>query len=147
MKQYNILGGIDNITQKQKKMNYRELENEVIKWADNKGILSNGTPESQANKTIEEALEIYQAIKVNDKAEIIDGLGDVLVTIIIQAKLQNVDLLECLQTALNVITKRTGKMVNGEFIKDQIMNYILKSAEGSYSKDNDSLNKLVVLEI
>ncbi len=99
-------------------MNYRELETEVIKWADNKGILTNGTPEAQANKTIEEALEIYQAIKVNDKAEIIDGLGDVLVTIIIQAKLQNVDLLECLQTALNVITKRTGKMVNGEFIKD-----------------------------
>lgn len=118
MKQYNILGGIDNLTQKQKKMNYRELEKEVIKWADNKGILANGTPEAQANKTIEEALEIYQAIKVNDKAEIIDGLGDVLVTIIIQAKLQNVDLLECLQTALNVITKRTGKMVNGEFIKD-----------------------------
>ena len=99
-------------------MNYRELETEVIKWADNKGILTNGTPEAQANKTIEEALEIYQAIKVNDKAEIIDGLGDVLVTIIIQAKMQDVDLLECLQTALNVITKRTGKMVNGEFIKD-----------------------------
>mgnify|MGYP003625518246 FL=1 len=99
-------------------MKYKELETEVIKWADNKGILSNGTPEAQANKTIEEALEIYQAIKVNDKAEIIDGLGDVLVTIIIQAKMQDVDLLECLQTALNVITKRTGKMVNGEFIKD-----------------------------
>ncbi len=118
MKQYNILGGIDNITQKQKKMNYRELENEVIKWADNKGILSNGTPYAQANKTIEEANEILSAIIDNDKAEIIDGLGDVLVTIIIQAKLHNVDLLECLQTALNVITKRTGKMVNGEFIKD-----------------------------
>ena len=42
MKQYNILGGIDNLTQKQKKMNYKELENEVIKWADNKGILTNG---------------------------------------------------------------------------------------------------------
>ena len=26
------------------------------------------------------------------------------------------------------------------------MNYILKSAEGSYSKDNDSLNKLVVYD-
>ena len=99
-------------------MNYKELENEVIKWADNKGILTNGTPEAQANKTIEEALEIYQAIKVNDKAEIIDGLGDVLVTIIIQAKLQNVDLLECLQTALNVINKRTGKMIGGTFVKD-----------------------------
>jgi NTP pyrophosphatase (non-canonical NTP hydrolase) len=99
-------------------MNYRKLETEVIKWADKKGILSNGTPEAQANKTIEEALEIYQAIKVNDKAEIIDGLGDVLVTIIIQAKLQNVDLLECLQTALNVITKRSGRMINGTFVKD-----------------------------
>lgn len=118
MKQYNILGGIDNITEKKKMKNYKELENEVIKWADNKGILTNGTPEAQANKTIEEALEIYQAIKVNDKAEIIDGLGDVLVTIIIQAKLQNVDLLECLQTALNVINKRTGKMIGGTFVKD-----------------------------
>ena len=41
MKQYNILGGIDNLTEKKKMKNYKELENEVIKWADNKGILSN----------------------------------------------------------------------------------------------------------
>ena len=27
MKQYNILGGIDNITQKQKKMNYTRIRN------------------------------------------------------------------------------------------------------------------------
>ena len=27
MKQYNILGGIDNITQKQKKMNYKRIRN------------------------------------------------------------------------------------------------------------------------
>ncbi len=99
-------------------MNYKELENEVIKWADNKGILSNGTPYAQANKTIEEANEILSAIIDEDKAEIIDGLGDVLVTIIIQAKLQKVDLLECLQTALNVITKRNGRMINGTFVKD-----------------------------
>lgn len=99
-------------------MKYKELENEVIKWADNKGILSNGTPYAQANKTIEEANEILSAIVDEDKAEIIDGLGDVLVTIIIQAKLQNVDLLECLQTALNVITKRTGRMKDGTFVKD-----------------------------
>ena len=118
MKQYNILGGIDNITEKKKMKKYKELENEVLQWADDKGILKNGTPYAQANKTIEEANEILNAIIDNDKAEIIDGLGDVLVTIIIQAKLQNVDLLECLQTALNVITKRSGQMVNGTFVKD-----------------------------
>ena len=94
------------------------MKTEVIKWANDKGILANGTPYTQANKTIEEANEILSAIIDNDKAEIIDGLGDVLVTIIIQAKLQNVDLLECLQSALNVITKRTGKMINGTFVKD-----------------------------
>ena len=92
-------------------MNYKELENEVIKWADSKGILANGTPYAQANKTIEEANEILSAIIDNDKAEIIDGLGDVLVTIIIQAKLQNVDYYAYKR---NVRTK----MVNGEFIKD-----------------------------
>ena len=98
--------------------NYKELEHEVVKWASKKGILENGTTDAQANKTVEEALELYKAVKLNDEEEIIDGLGDVFVTIIIQAKMQNKDLLECLQTALDVITKRTGKMINGTFVKD-----------------------------
>ena len=118
MKQYNILGGIDNLKEKRDMKNYKELEHEVVKWASKKGILENGTTDAQANKTVEEALELYKAVKLNDEEEIIDGLGDVFVTIIIQAKMQNKDLLECLQVALDVITKRTGKMVNGTFVKD-----------------------------
>lgn len=98
--------------------NYNELESLIINWAKEKGILEKGTPLSQCAKTIEEVEELETAIEQNDKPEIIDALGDILVTIIIQAKMQNVSLIDCLESAYNVISKRTGKMINGQFVKD-----------------------------
>ena len=99
-------------------MEYRELEHTVVLWADEKGILENGTPIAQSNKTMEEALEINKSILDDDHAELEDALGDTLVTLIIQAEMNNLDLLDCLETAYNVISKRTGKMKSGTFIKD-----------------------------
>jgi NTP pyrophosphatase (non-canonical NTP hydrolase) len=49
----------------------------------------------------------------------VDALGDILVTIIIQAEMQGLKLEECLESAYNVISKRTGKMINGTFVKDK----------------------------
>ena len=46
-------------------------------------------------------------------------MGDIMVTLIIQAKMQDLSLEECLESAYNVIAKRTGKMVNGQFVKDE----------------------------
>jgi NTP pyrophosphatase (non-canonical NTP hydrolase) len=97
---------------------YLELEGLVEEWAESKGILSKATKEAQALKTLEECNELIEAIDKDDKDEIIDALGDILVTIIIQAKMQNVSLIKCLSSAYNVISKRTGKMVNGQFQKD-----------------------------
>jgi NTP pyrophosphatase (non-canonical NTP hydrolase) len=97
---------------------YNELEALVITWAHQKGILDNGTPRAQAGKTVEEVQELIDAIDVNNKAEIEDALGDILVTIIIQAEMQGLDLIKCLESAYNVIAKRTGKMVDGQFVKD-----------------------------
>ena len=97
---------------------YNQLENLVIEWAQNKGILEKATTAAQANKTMEECQELIDAIQDNNRDEIADALGDILVTIIIQAKMQNMSLLECLEGAYNVIAKRTGKMVNGQFVKD-----------------------------
>ena len=99
-------------------MDYRILENQVIDWAEDKGILENGTPIKQSFKTLEEVGELINAVSTNNHLEIKDALGDVLVTIIIQAKMQNVGLIECLNLAYNTISKRTGKMVNGTFVKD-----------------------------
>ena len=97
---------------------YNELEALVIAWATQKEILKNGTPARQCEKTLEEVEELADAIFDNNKEEIVDALGDILVTIIIQAELQGVSLVECLESAYNVIAKRTGKMVNGQFQKD-----------------------------
>jgi NTP pyrophosphatase (non-canonical NTP hydrolase) len=100
------------------KKGYYELEALVIAWATQKGILQNGTPKAQSMKTWEETDELIQAIENDDREEIIDALGDILVTIIIQAEMQGLSLTECLNSAYNVISKRTGKMVDGQFIKD-----------------------------
>lgn len=97
---------------------YNELEALVIAWATQKGIFENGTPSRQCDKTLEEVTELSDAIFFNNKEEIVDALGDILVTIIIQAEMQGLKLTECLESAYNVIAKRTGKMVNGQFQKD-----------------------------
>ena len=98
-------------------MSYRELESKVNEWAKDKGILDKGTPLAQSEKTLEEAQEIKDALLSNDRDELIDALGDTLVTIIIQAKMNNLDLLDCLDAAYGVISKRSGDMVDGTFVK------------------------------
>ena len=97
---------------------FEELKKNVINWAIEKGIFEKGTPEAQAWKTLEEAQEILDGIITENKEEIIDGVGDTLVTLIIQAEMQGVDLLDCLEIAYNVIAKRKGKMIDGQFVKD-----------------------------
>jgi NTP pyrophosphatase (non-canonical NTP hydrolase) len=116
-------------------MDYKELEPLVIQWAQEKGILEKATPLAQANKTFEEVQELLEAIDaqendyyrftnskgkiVNTEEEVKDALGDILVTIIIQAEMQGLKLEDCLKSAYNVISKRTGKMVGGQFLKDE----------------------------
>jgi len=115
-------------------MKYKELEKLVIEWAFNKGIIDKATPRAQADKTEEEVNELIEAVNaqknglesfinskgklVNTKEEIKDALGDILVTIIIGAELQGLQLEDCLESAYNVISKRTGKMIDGQFVKD-----------------------------
>ena len=114
---------------------YQELEALVISWASQKGILEHGYPIAQLEKTFEECEELEEALEaqamglskftnskdkiVNTKEETIDALGDILVTIIIQAEMQGLKLTECLESAYNVIAKRKGKMINGTFVKEE----------------------------
>ena len=116
-------------------MKFTELNNRVTTWANTKGILEKATPLTQHSKTEEEVKELGEALfsqqnyleyyinakgeKVCTIDEIKDGVGDCLVTLLIQCKLNHIDPLECLELALNVIEKRTGKMINGTFVKDK----------------------------
>ena len=51
--------------------------------------------------------------------QIKDGVGDVLVTLIGFCEMNNLTIADCLDHAYGVISKRTGKMVDGLFVKDQ----------------------------
>lgn len=98
---------------------FYDLETRVFNWAKDRGIFKSATPQSQFTKTLEETVELGTAIAKNDKAEIADAIGDIVVTLIIQANMQGLDTLECLADAVNIIESRTGKMQNGMFVKDK----------------------------
>lgn len=100
-------------------MDYFELECAVEEWAHEKGIMAKASPMAQSLKTMEECTELYAAIHNKDRDEIVDALGNIMVTLIIQAKMQNVSLESCLESAYNIISKRTGRMINGAFVKDR----------------------------
>lgn len=98
---------------------YYELETLVEKWAEDKQIIKQATSIAQALKTLEEVTELCVAINKEDNDEIIDAIGDIMVTLIIQCKMRGLVLEQCLNSAYNVISKRTGKMVDGQFVKDK----------------------------
>lgn len=91
----------------------------VIRWGAEKGILMKATPMSQAIKTLSEVEELLRAINSGDLEETKDAYGDILVTIILGAELSGFDIEDCLQGAYDVISKRTGTMINGQFVKDK----------------------------
>lgn len=95
-----------------------ELEQSVIEWAADKGIFTKATAYNQAQKTLEECGELLHAIGQDNRPEIIDSVGDIAVTIIIQAHMQGLDLETCLQSAYDVIKHRKGSMKNGQFVKE-----------------------------
>lgn len=96
---------------------YPVSEADVIQWANEKGILLKGTKAGQYRKTVEEVGELGEALINNDLAEVRDAIGDIAVTIIIQAHMNGLSFQECLDSAYAVISKRTGTMVDGVFVK------------------------------
>ena len=88
-------------------------------WADERGLYDKGDPKTQYIKLMEETGEIGRAILKEDVNEIVDGIGDAVVVLTNLAELIGVPIEECIQSAYDVIAKRTGKMVNGTFVKDQ----------------------------
>lgn len=94
-------------------------ELDVIDWAEKRGLIDIGNERNQLIKTYEELGEVSRALLKNDRAALIDGLGDVMVTLIIFARIKGLTLEHCLEQAYEVIKDRTGKTVNGIFIKNE----------------------------
>ena len=90
----------------------------IREWARERGLYKHGDPKTQSLKLVEEVGEICRAILKDDIDEVIDGIGDAVVVLTNLAELHDVSIEECIASAYGVISKRTGKMVNGTFKKD-----------------------------
>jgi len=115
-----------------KPMNLQETIEAVRAWGVARNITGpngKGTLLGQLSKTAEELTETRDAaVKLRwtgessryDEAyaEIIDGLGDVFVTIILAAEMAGLRIEDCLAAAYDEIKGRTGTMQGGVFVKD-----------------------------
>ena len=88
-------------------------------WARSRGLYDKGNSHTQYVKLQEEAGELAKALLKDDKPEIIDAIGDMVVVLTNLAHLQGVTIEDCVDSAYTVISKRTGKMINGTFVKDE----------------------------
>ena len=87
-------------------------------WAATRGLYQQGNPHTQYVKLQEEAGELAKALLKNDQPEVVDAIGDMVVVLTNLAHLQGYDIEHCIDEAYKVIAARTGKMINGTFVKD-----------------------------
>jgi len=88
-------------------------------WATERGLYHGGDTKTQYCKLMEEAGELGRAILKEDQEEFVDAIGDMVVVLTNLAHLGGVSIEHCIDSAYKVIAKRTGKMVNGTFVKDE----------------------------
>ena len=103
----------------------RELIDNVIQWANDRNIIEGSTAIKQLDKTSEEFNELQRAVGMytlteddNWLEDVLDGFGDVLVTLIIAAKQLDIDLEDALAAAWDEIKDRKGRLINGLFCKE-----------------------------
>lgn len=116
-----LMGLPDGLVQhinKTQAMTFEELHEAIIQWAENRNMISPKNTSRQYMKVSEELGEIAEGINKNNREQVEDSLGDILVTLIILAQDLNFDLLDCLNSAYNVIKDRKGKTINGVFVKE-----------------------------
>ena len=100
-------------------MKFEDLQHHTLLWAERRGILANSNASAQLAKLVEEFGEMAAGLVRRNQAQVQDGLGDMLVVMILLAYFQKTDLPTCLAGAYDVIKNRTGRLdSNGIFVKD-----------------------------
>jgi NTP pyrophosphatase (non-canonical NTP hydrolase) len=94
------------------------MDAKILEWAENRNILNPEGYQKQTLKLVSEVGELCDAIAKGNKEDQIDAIGDIQVVLIILSKQLGINYKEALESAYNVIKNRTGKTVNGVFIKD-----------------------------
>lgn len=96
----------------------QEQFNLIREWAEARGIYTQGDSKTQYVKLQEEAGELAKALLDNDMAEIQDAIGDIVVVLTNLAKLEGLNIEDCIKSAYNEIKDRKGSMKNNTFVKE-----------------------------
>jgi NTP pyrophosphatase (non-canonical NTP hydrolase) len=86
-------------------------------WANDKGIYDKGDTRTQYLKLMEEVGELAQGILKENKPEIIDAIGDIVVVLTNLSRMEDLKIEDCVESAYDIIKDRTGTMINGTFVK------------------------------
>lgn len=100
-------------------MSYRE--HDIIAWGTARNLIGptgEATRVGQQAKTEEEVQELADAIAADDLDAARDAIGDVYVTLVMQAQMWGLSMTECIEAAWNEIKDRKGRMQGGIFIKE-----------------------------
>ena len=87
-------------------------------WAMERGLYKGGDTKTQYCKLMEEAGELGRAILKEDNEEFVDAIGDMVVVLTNLAHLGGVSIEHCIDSAYKEIKGRSGKMINGTFVKN-----------------------------
>lgn len=95
-----------------------ELLHKVSQWGKSRGI---SNPNTQLNKCLEELGEL--AAEINHERwgseAMVDGVGDVFVTLIILCDILEIDIFKALDFSYRQIKDRVGRTSDGNFIKNE----------------------------
>lgn len=93
---------------------------DIREWARDRGIYDSGDVKTQLIKLYEETGELSEAVLKDSKLDIVDAIGDSVVVLTNLATLAGFDIEHCINAAYGEIRQRTGAMVNGTFVKEQL---------------------------
>lgn len=112
-------------------LTWDELQENTYSWGVEKGIIPTDMECRmvdftnynyaliQSSKTLEEVAELVSALTRCSEEEVFDAYGDILVTLLMGMAQLNIEPRATLEHAYKIISNRTGKMVDGKFVKDQ----------------------------
>lgn len=87
-------------------------------WGRRVGIIEQGTVAGQYEKVTEEFLEFEEAFNSGVSLDKKKEAGDIVVALTMWAELEGFTLEECFDLAMTKNESRTGKMIEGVFVKD-----------------------------
>jgi len=93
---------------------------DIREWARDRGIYDSGDVKTQLIKLYEETGELSEAVLKDSKLDIVDAIGDSVVVLTNLATLAGFNIEHCIDAAYGEIRQRTGAMVNGTFVKEQL---------------------------